>query len=102
MECEQRALRDSELALLKALEGVMSGYDAELAFRTATKYAITAEQAKRAECCTHNRSVCDDYQHENPFAALAIAAERRLSDYNPSLIQMALWAFSRRECVLVS
>ena len=43
-----------------------------------------------------------NYQDENPFAALAIAAERRLSDYNPSLIQMALWAFSRRECVLVS
>ena len=62
MECEQRALRDSELALLKALEGVMSGYDAELAFRTATKYAIASEQAKRAECCAHSMGVCNDEQ----------------------------------------
>ena len=59
MECEQRALRDSELALLKALEEVMSGYDAELALRTATKYAITAEQAKRAECCQHGLGICN-------------------------------------------
>ena len=43
-----------------------------------------------------------NYEDENPFAALAIAAERRLSDYNPSLIQMALWAFSHREYVLIS
>jgi len=50
MECEQKALRDRELALRKALKVFMSGSDAELAFRTATKYARAAEQAKRAEC----------------------------------------------------
>ena len=60
MECEQGALRDSELAFLKALEGVMIGYDAELAFRTATKYSITAEQAQHAECCAHGMGVCND------------------------------------------
>ena len=56
-ECEQRALRDSELALLKAVEGVMSGYDAELAFRRTTKCATGAEQAERGECCAHSMGI---------------------------------------------
>ena len=43
-----------------------------------------------------------NYRDEKLFAALVRVAERRLSDYNPSLIQMALWGFSGCECVFVS